>query len=84
MIFSFVLIGRCDYVGFGYTTLNRKALYVPDGCHIKISVFWRTGFIGLYLWIRHVTQTVPLSTQEYKIVSLNVRQIEGTWSAGRT
>ena len=27
MIFSFVLIGRCDYFGFGFTTLNRKALY---------------------------------------------------------
>ena len=25
--FSFVLIGRCDYFGFGFTTLNRKALY---------------------------------------------------------
>ena len=27
LIFSFVLIGRCDYFGFGFTTLNRKALY---------------------------------------------------------
>ena len=26
-IFPFVLIGRCDYFGFGFTTLNRKALY---------------------------------------------------------
>ena len=25
-IFSFVLIGRCDNLGFGFTTLNRKAL----------------------------------------------------------
>ena len=27
MIFPFVLIGHCDYFGFGFTTLNRKALY---------------------------------------------------------
>ena len=27
LIFIFVLIGRCDYFGFGFTTLNRKALY---------------------------------------------------------
>ena len=27
MTFIFVLIGRCDYFGFGFTTLNRKALY---------------------------------------------------------
>ena len=26
LIFSFVLIGCCDYFGFGFTTLNRKAL----------------------------------------------------------
>ena len=26
--FSFVLIGRYDYFGFGLTTLNRKALYL--------------------------------------------------------
>ena len=25
---SFVLIGHCDYFGFGFTTLNRKALHV--------------------------------------------------------
>ena len=25
-IFPFALIGRCDYFGFGFTTLNRKAL----------------------------------------------------------
>ena len=30
LIFSFVLIGRCDYFGFGFTTLNRKALYGSD------------------------------------------------------
>ena len=28
VIFTFVLIGRCDYFGFGFTTLNRNALYV--------------------------------------------------------
>ena len=27
LIFIFVLIGRYDYFGFGFTTLNRKALY---------------------------------------------------------
>ena len=27
LIFIFVLIGRCDNFGFGFTTLNRKALY---------------------------------------------------------
>ena len=26
VVFTFVLIGRCDYFGFCYTTLNRKAL----------------------------------------------------------
>ena len=30
VIFIFVLIGRCDYFGFGFTTLNRKALYPVD------------------------------------------------------
>ena len=25
-VFSFLLIGRCDYLGFSLTTLNRKAL----------------------------------------------------------
>ena len=29
MIFSFVLIDRCDYFGSGFMTLNRKALYSP-------------------------------------------------------
>ena len=28
VIFTFVLIGRCNYFGFGFTTLNRKALYL--------------------------------------------------------
>ena len=27
MILTFVLIGPCDYFGFGFTTLNRKTLY---------------------------------------------------------
>ena len=27
VIFIFVLIGRCDYFGFGFSTLNRKLLY---------------------------------------------------------
>ena len=27
VISTFVRIGRCDYFGFGFTTLNRKALY---------------------------------------------------------
>ena len=27
VIFIFVLIGRCDCFGFGFTTLNKKALY---------------------------------------------------------
>ena len=27
LIFSFLLICRCDHFGFGFTTLNRKALY---------------------------------------------------------
>ena len=27
LIFSFVLIGRCGYFGFGITTLNQKAFY---------------------------------------------------------
>ena len=27
VIFTFVPIGHCDYFGFGFTTLNRKALY---------------------------------------------------------
>ena len=31
VIFTFVLIGRCDYFGFGHTTLNRKALYEREG-----------------------------------------------------
>ena len=25
-VFSFLLIGRCDYYGFGFTTVSRKAL----------------------------------------------------------
>ena len=28
VILTFVLIGRCDYFGFGFTTLNWKVLYV--------------------------------------------------------
>ena len=30
MVSTFVLIGRCDYFGFGFTTLNRKALTIID------------------------------------------------------
>ena len=26
-LFSFLLIGRCDYFGFGFMTLNRKVLF---------------------------------------------------------
>ena len=28
VIFTFVLIGRCDYFGFGFTTLNQKAHFL--------------------------------------------------------
>ena len=35
VIFPFVLIGRCDYFGFGFTTLNRKALYI---CIVNILI----------------------------------------------
>ena len=28
VIFILVLIGRCNYFGFGFTTLDRKALYL--------------------------------------------------------
>ena len=27
MVYTLVLIGRCDYFGFGFTTLDQKALY---------------------------------------------------------
>ena len=30
LTFIFVLIGRCDYLSFGFMTLNRKALYVDQ------------------------------------------------------
>ena len=30
VMLTFVLIGYCDYFGFGFTTLNRKALYSND------------------------------------------------------
>ena len=36
--FSFVLIGRYDYFGFGFTTLNRKALYLPNYKYVLLSV----------------------------------------------
>ena len=31
-IFCFLLIGRCDYFGFGFMTLNRKALIRNVNC----------------------------------------------------
>ena len=52
MIFSFVLIGRCDYFGSGFTTLNLKALYSPaisdqrefERCHVFVLFFFFSGF----------------------------------------
>ena len=41
VIFSFVPIGRCDYFGFGFTTLNRKALY------LTITLPWFRSSTGL-------------------------------------
>lgn len=31
-VYSFVLIRRCDYIGFGFTTLNQKLLYFLTYC----------------------------------------------------
>ena len=31
---SFLLIGRCDYFGYGLTTVNRKALHVTSATYI--------------------------------------------------
>ena len=38
LIFSFVLIGRCDYFGFGFTTLNRKALYSDSKRKLQLGM----------------------------------------------
>ena len=32
-VFSFVLIGRCGYFGFGFTTLGQKARYSSTDTH---------------------------------------------------
>ena len=45
VIFIFVPIGRCDYFGFGYTTLDRKALYycvayAKCNPHMRASQGW--------------------------------------------
>ena len=38
VIFTFVLIGRCDYFRFGFKTLNRKALYFKITYGVFISL----------------------------------------------
>ena len=45
--FTFALIGRCDYFGFGFTTLNRKALYTgkPVGWRLKLSK-WKSKILN--------------------------------------
>ena len=57
-IFPFVLIGRSDYFGFGFTTLNRKALYqlfavIMFHCFIfalvdrsRVKLWPYTGLVG--------------------------------------
>ena len=37
-IFCFLLIGRCDYFGFGFMTLNRKALHTKCELFANIPV----------------------------------------------
>ena len=37
--FSFVLIGCCDYFGFGLTTLNQKALFFETRLEIALFLF---------------------------------------------
>ena len=40
-MFTFVLIGRCDYFRFGFTTLNRKELCID----VSLSSFPESAFI---------------------------------------
>ena len=39
MTFSFVLIGCCDYFGFGLTSLNQKAPFFETRLEIALFLF---------------------------------------------
>ena len=58
VIFPFVLIGRWDYFGFGFTTLNRKALHVTlklDSLHATVQTVLKIHVIQFELFLYFIS-----------------------------
>ena len=79
VIFAFVLIGRCDYFGFGFTTLNRKALsYKSSSTYCCVSLVLDPA--ASYHLIKHYNSCHTLA------VVLRTGLVGGTfwWNSCRT
>ena len=69
-IFCFLLIGRCDYFGFGFMTLNRKAL------HTKCELFAYIPVCSSSWWqqcCNYITLEVLSFEKENKVNQTQVR-----------
>ena len=69
-IFCFLLIGRCDFFGFGFMTLNRKAL------HTKCELFANIPVCSSSWWqqcCNYITLEVLSFEKENKVNQTQVR-----------
>ena len=59
VIFTFVLIGHCDcgYFGFGFTTLNQKALYTV--CKVKLTFNSKVLHSNYFMFVVRVVHIMP-------------------------